>query len=85
VPLSRQFQERIAGSHPFQLMDEVVACVLRPIEEPRPALSFVGAAENLDDVGTVHRYCGQQRGLVLPGPEVSFQDETVAAGQQFPR
>jgi len=55
VPLSRQFQERIAGSHPFQLMDEVVARVLRSIEDSRPALIFAGAAENLNDVGTVHR------------------------------
>jgi hypothetical protein len=53
MPLSRQFEERIAGSDPFQLMDMKVTRMSGPLEYPRLALVFLRPAQHLNDVGTV--------------------------------
>lgn len=77
MPLSRQFEERVAGGHTIQLMDSKVARVSRPLEYPFPALVLFGLAQDLDDVGSVRRQRGEQRSFVFASPEVTLQDQTV--------
>jgi hypothetical protein len=53
MPLSRQFEERIAGGHSIELVRIPVTRMPGPIEYSRATFVFIRPAQHLNDVGTV--------------------------------